>query len=677
MSDTGVRQNRFRALLAGLAIVALVVAAYARVWHAGFIWDDDAHLTKNVCIVGPAGFKEIWTTAEATYYPLVLSTFWLLNKIAGLNPLPFHGLNVLLHSLGAILLFLVLRELDVRGAWIGAALWALHPVMVQSVAWITEMKNTQSAVFYLLAILFFLKSDRERRGWKLALSAAFAAMAITSKTSTVVLPAVLALCVWYRHGRIRTLDFARLLPFVALAAAASAWTIWEQRFHSGAVGAEWAQSFAERAIIAGRDVWFYIGKLAWPHPLIFIYPRWQIDARQALQYAWLLSIIVALVILYARRNRELRPVAFAGAYFLIALLPILGFFDVFFFRYSFVSDHFQYLASMGPLALAGAGLDFLMRKQRALGATATCGLLAICAFLTFAQTARYIDSDTLWKTTLQQNPRCWMAHYELARGLRERGQLDDAAAEYERGLAIWPDYADAHYNLAGIRLERGNTDAALAEYRTAVRLQPNDAELRNNLGNVLLQTGSRTEAIREFETALRLAPNQPVAHINLADALLQTGETDGALAHYRAAIDAGPVPAKVHANLGGVLLRKGDAASATAEFQKALAIDADDRASLTNLSWLLATGGDVSAMDRKQAVALAERANSLSNGRDPFALHSLAAAYASDGRYADAIDAAQRALDLATAARNFRLRDALTRELASYRSNAPYRRPAR
>ena len=153
------RRDWFWALL----LLALVFIAYTQVFWAGFIWDDESHLTQNPCVVGPLGLKEIWTTTQAVYYPLVLTTFWALHKFVGLNPLPYHALNVLLHAVSAILLWRVLRLLELRGAWLGAALWALHPVTVQSVAWVTELKNTQSCVFYLLSILFFLKWEDQGR----------------------------------------------------------------------------------------------------------------------------------------------------------------------------------------------------------------------------------------------------------------------------------------------------------------------------------------------------------------------------------------------------------------------------------------------------------------------------------------------------------------------------------
>jgi hypothetical protein len=366
-----VRFSERRAWLWGLLLIAFVFIAYAQVFHAGFIWDDESHLTRNPCIVGPLGLKEIWTSTQAVYYPLVLTTFWVLHKFVGLNPLPYHILNVLMHAGSAVLLWRILRQLGVRGAWLAAVLWALHPVMVQSVAWVTELKNTQSCLFYLLSIYCFLnwekqsqiiQTSRIRVSLAFGLSLLCFVLATLSKPSVVMLPAVLALCVWWRRRRIQWRDAVALAPFVAVSALASAWTIWEQKFHAGAVGPDWAQSWPERLIIAGRAIWFYLAKLFWPHPLIFIYPRWQLQPSQFTAYLPLVLAVMGLIALWFLPGKAGRAVFFAGAYYVISLFPVIGFFSVYFFRYSFVSDHFQYLASMGPLALvAAAGSEGLNR----------------------------------------------------------------------------------------------------------------------------------------------------------------------------------------------------------------------------------------------------------------------------------------------------------------------------
>jgi protein O-mannosyl-transferase len=580
--EIGVSRWR-REWLWALLLIPLVFIAYAQVFRAGFIWDDESHLTQNPCVVGPLGLKEIWTTTQAVYYPLVLTTFWALHKFVGLNPLSYHALNVLLHAVSAILLWRVLRQLNVRGAWLGAALWALHPVMVQSVAWVTELKNTQSCVFYLLSILFFLKwedqggavsrpSQREttdRRSLVIALSLLFFLLAILSKPSTVMLPIVLALCIWWRRERIQRRDFLALVPFALISAVASIWTVFEQKFHAGAIGGDWAQTRPERLIIAGKAIWFYLGKLVWPHPLIFIYPRWDVDSSKVVAYLPLLAAIAGLVALWFIHAKSGRALFFAAAYYVVSLFPVLGFFDVFFFRYSFVSDHFQYLASMGPLALAGAAIvtavgrfGELRKPSRAdTAALQFSGNIAVVrsksfllpaipgifllslVFLTWRQTAVYHDLVTLYTATLQKNPGCWMAHYNLGIILREQGDVDQALEHYRQAFALRPNYAEAHYNLARCLVEKGQLDDAIEHYEKALKINPADPETHNNLGVTLFGIGRVDDAIVHYQKALAIWPGYAAAACNLANALIVRqlpGDLDDAIARYSMCLAQAP-----------------------------------------------------------------------------------------------------------------------------------------
>ena len=304
-------------------LFAVTVVAFWPALHGGFVWDDDVHLTANPTIVGPLGFKEIWTTVAAVYYPLTLTSFWIQHQLWGLDPFPYHLVNTVMHAAAVILLWRVLIQLKVRGAWYGAALWALHPVQVESVAWITELKNTQSCVFYLLAISLFLKwlagtSQGRRVEWHYLLALLTAVLAILSKTSTVMLPVVLALCWWWKDARWRYRDLFWLAPFFLISLVAGVWTIWEQEHHSGALGLEWMQTWPDRLVIAGRILWFYPGKLLWPNPLIFIYPRWAIDSTRLVAYLPVLGALTLLFILWHKRNGWLRPAFFAFVYYLVS-----------------------------------------------------------------------------------------------------------------------------------------------------------------------------------------------------------------------------------------------------------------------------------------------------------------------------------------------------------------------
>jgi protein O-mannosyl-transferase len=767
-SETGKPHNLQRrscqqACLLGLILTVLIFVAYSRVFSADFIWDDESHLTRNPCIIGPLGFKEIWTSAWAVYYPLVLTTFWALHKFAGLSPWPYHLLNVLLHAGSSLLLWQILRRLNVRGAWLGAALWALHPVIVQSVAWITELKNTQSGFFYLLSIFFFLKWDKETADcadgseqnsrdeltkspfrriadspilW-FSLSLSVFILSTLSKPSVVMLPVVLALCIWWRTGRVRWCDVAALAPFVFISAFASAWTILEQKFHAGAIGAEWAQTWPERLIIAGRSIWFYLAKLAWPHPLIFIYPRWEIDSSQPAAYLPLFAALAGLLVLWLVRAKWSRPVFFAAAYYVVSLFPVLGFFSVYFFRYSFVSDHFQYLASMGPLALAGAGIvtgcGRLTASRRLSVSPSTsrlpppeasgvadsvmaigplvggCGaLLVLLVVLTWQQTAVYHNLVTLYTATLTKNPGCWMAHYNLGIVLNEQGDTDGAIAHYRQALELRPGYAEAHYNLGRLLVQKGQLDEAITHYEKALEINPADAEAQNNLGVTLAGSGRVVEAIAHYQEALKIRPDyaeascnlanalvlkgdlddaiarysvclaqmpdQAEAQYNFASALLREGGTDKAIEHFRKTLQLFPENADAHANLGIALLKKGRERDAITEYQTALRISPENAAAQSNLAWLLATAADPALRNGAEAVALAERGDSASSRGENRAivLRILAAAYAEAGRFNEAKETAQRALQSAQEQGNTVLVNTLRDELALYELGLPY-----
>ena len=584
-----------------LLLVAAVFIAYQQVWRAGFIWDDDAHLTANPCIVGPLGFPAIWTSAAAVYYPLVLTSFWLQHALWGLNPIPYHLVNIAMHAACAILLWRVLLALGVRGAWLGAALWALHPVMVESAAWITELKNTQSCFFYLLAILFFLRwrniqaaSANHAAGGSYALVLLCAALAILSKSSTVMLPVVLALCAWWmQRGWPPWRVAARLVPIFLISLVAGGWTVWEQKFSSGALGRAWEQSWPERILIAGNALWFYLGKLAWPHPLIFIYPRWNIDPTRPLAWLPVLAAAVALFILWRGRNARLRPLFFAAAYFVVSLFPVLGFFNVYFFRYSFVGDHFQYLASMSPLALAGAGLATIFESLRIkwIPPALSASLLVALGFLTWNQCAMYANVETLWQTTTARNPGCWMAHNNLGLALFQRGRTQEAIAQYREALRIDPAFADAQSNLGNALLRQGRTAEAVACYREALRIDPAFPGAHYNLGNVLLQQGRTKEAIAHYREALRVNLAFAEAQSNLGDALLRQGQTGEAVAHYREALRIDPADPETHYNLANALLRQGSVGEAIARYGEALRIDPDYVNAHNNLGAVLLQQG--------------------------------------------------------------------------------------
>jgi tetratricopeptide (TPR) repeat protein len=551
-----------------------------------------------------------------------------------------------------------------------------------------------------------------------------------------MLPFVLALCIWWMRGNIRWRDAVALAPFALISVVASAWTIWEQRFHARAVGPDWVQTFPERLIIAGKAIWFYLSKLAWPHPLIFIYPRWKIDSSTVVAYLPLLAAIAGVVSLWFIRAKWSRALFFAATYYVVSLFPVLGFFSVYFFRYSFVSDHFQYLASMGPLALTGAGVATLLRlygtradfvshpgaaprssstivspRRRLVLSGGLCGiLLASLGFLTWRQTAQYHDLSALYTATLQKNPGCWMAHYNLGILLSQEGEADQAMDHYRQAVVLRPDYAEAHYNLGRLLVEHGQLTDAIAHYERAAAINPADAEAQNNLGVTLFGTGRGDDAIAHYQKALGIRPDYAEASCNLADALIAKGDFNGAIAQYKVCLAAvpdqeeaqynlasallregrtdeaiveyqkvlhiHPESADAHANLGTAWLARGRARDAMAEYTKALQISPENLAALSNLAWLLATAPDPALRNGPEAVRLAERAESTSSRSDkrPTVLRILAAAYAEAGQFAEAKETAKRALEAANIQGNTTLSNALRDEIALYELGLPYRK---
>jgi len=605
-----------RSLLWGFALVAAVILAYLGVLPGEFLWDDDLHVTANPTIVGPLGLREIWTTAAANYFPLVLTNFWVQHALWGVEPLGYHLVTLACHALSAVLLWRVLRQLNVRGAWLGAALWALHPVQVESVAWICELKNTQSAIFFLLAIRFYLRwlktngasapSSSARKtakggaaarltqthGYAYALALLCALLAILSKPSTVTLPVVLALSLWWMQRRLSWRDLLPLGPFFALSLCAAAWTIWEQRFHSGAEGAAWAQTWPERCAIAGHVVWFYLGKLAWPADLIFIYPRWQIDGADLRVYGPLAAMLVVLGLLWWRRDSALRPIFTAAIFFGALLFPVLGFFNIYFFRYSFVGDHFQYLASMGPLALAGAGLTVALERLPAawarLRVIAPAALLAVLGVLTWRESLEYLSHESLWRATLARNPAAAMAWFNLGDTLAKKGRHDEAIASFRRALELRPNDAPGYNDLACELVLIGQPLEAIPLFERALVLRPGYAEVHNNLGNAFRSLGRIVEATAQYEKALAAKPDYPEAHNNLACELSAQGRLAEALTHFETAIRLQPDHAAAHGNRANVLRDFGRLPEAFASYERALQLNSKSAETLANYALALA-----------------------------------------------------------------------------------------
>ncbi|HUB67103.1 MAG TPA: tetratricopeptide repeat protein [Candidatus Methylacidiphilales bacterium] len=589
----------------GLLLALAVLATYLPVLHAGFIWDDDVFVTNNPCIIGPLGLKEIWTTNAADICPLTLTTVWFEHALWGSAPLPYHLANVLLHAACAALLWRVLLSLQVPGAWLGAALWALHPVQVESVAWVTEIKNTQSGLFFLLSILFFVRGLRAesphpegRTGdsGDYALTLFFAALAMASKSSTVVLPVVLCLCAWRVESRWRWNNLAKAAPVFLLSVIACALSLWTQAKPLQASNDPiWRRTFSERLATAGDAVWFYLGKLIWPHPLMMLYPQWQIDAGQWFAYLPALAALIILFVLWFKRDLWPGSAFFAFAYFLITLLPVLGFVNMGFFQFSFVTDHFQYLASMGVMALTGAGLiwllDPILSRHSYVRPALCAGLLLILGAASWQRSWVYRNSVTLWSDTLAKNPACGEAYNNLGAALSRQGQLDKATALFQKALKINPKDARAYFNLGDVLFKKGEMDAAAVQFQKTLEVDPAYAEACVNLGTIFFKEGQTDEAIAQYQRALQINPHLTGAYDNFGKILSQTGQPDQAMIEYQKALEINPNYAQAYYDMGNILVQKGEMDKALAKFQKAAQINPNYVEAHNNVGWIFLREG--------------------------------------------------------------------------------------
>jgi len=661
----------------GVFLLLITLIAYQQTWHAGYIWDDNFHVTQNPTLRDLHGLWRIWSEVAATpqYYPLVHTSFWLEYRLWGLNPLGYHLVNVLLHAFVAILLWRVLVRLQIPGAWLAAAIFAVHPVEVESVAWITERKNVLSAVFYFAAALTYLRfaalravENPSRPCWYLYIASLLLfVFALLSKTVTCSLPGALLLIFWWKNNRLRWRDVVPLLPFFTIGFVLGLFTAWIEKYHVQAQGEAWSLTFVERFLIAGRALWFYASKLFWPAKLTFIYPRWNIDVNAGWQWLFPLATVVVIVLLWWTRRWLGRGPLVALLFFAGTLLPALGFVDVFPFRYSFVADHFQYLASVGLIVLVAAGL---MRLPRAVPAI----LLVLLAVLTWRQVGIYRDLETLWRDTLEKNPVSWMAQNNFAAVLMQNGRLDEAITHLQKALEIDPDNVETHNNLGYVLLQMGRAEESLAHFQRALEIEPNRvASVHYNLGHALLQKGRADEAVSHLEKALKIDPTYLPARGDLGNALLQIGRVEESFAHLQRALEIDPDYIAAHFNLANTLLQMGRVDEAVLHLQKVLTTNPNDPDAQKNMAWVLATWPEARIRDGAKAIELAERANQLAKGQDPIITLTLAAAYAEGGRFPDAIRTAEAALQLATDSGNVALAKGIRAHIALYRSGHPFR----
>jgi Flp pilus assembly protein TadD len=547
-----------RRFAAGAAlIVVATIVAYLPALHGGPVWDDDYMLTAAPVMTDPHGLARIWTDLSAVpvYYPLTLSALWLESRVFGLHDLTgYHVVNVLLHAANGVLAWRLLRQLRVRGAFAAGLLWCVHPVAVESVAWVTELKNTLSGLFYLLTMGALLRSmgvipTTGHRGRWYAIALLTFGLALAAKTTAATLPAAALLLAWYRTGRVRAGQVWAIVPFLIVAAVSGAITQHVETTYTGTWREQWSLTHTQQVLVAGRALWFYAAKLAWPSGLSFAYPRWHVDPAVAWQWAYPAAAVAVVAALWAARRRPGRGPLVGVLFFAGTLAPALGFFHVLYQRYSFVADHFQYLAGLGLIAIATGWIARTPhRVQAAVVAFATVALVVA----TFLSSRRFASDEAAWSAALVVDPRNPFASLNVATDRIDRGDTADvepllaaAAAnplsaggawaargrmaegqqrypeamdDYARSVALDPTDARSRFQLGSILLLAGQFPAAAEQLRAAVAYRPLWAEAHDNLGVALLHSGHAAEAAVEFHLAQQLKPDLPLVQRHLAEA---------------------------------------------------------------------------------------------------------------------------------------------------------------
>ena len=558
--------------LAGFLLLLVTFLAYWPCLHGQFVWDDDSWTTslapyfRNI-----AGLVALWIhpTVLQQYIPLTGTSFWLDYQLWGFSTLPYHIENIILHGIAAVLFWRVLRRLEIPGAWLAGAILALHPVMVESAAWITERKNVLSVVLFLTALFaygrfthFWKKPDdvakpRDWNAYTTALLLFFAAL--LAKATTFPLPPLLLLLAWWKYGRIRwRADVLPTIPFFALAIGLGQFNSWIEKHHLGAQGSHWAFTLPERCLIAGRALWFYVGKLLWPANLCFVYPRWHIDSSSPVQWLFPAAAAAVLFALWFFRNRIGRGPAVAVFFFVGSLVPLLGFMNIYYMRYSFVCDHWVYLPSLGLIALAAALLARLAEKIRVPAALLGFAVIVLPLFtvLTWRDSAMYANVEQLYQTTLARNPDATMAHINLAQFLIANGRLDEAVGHLQTAVAQEPDEPIAHRKLGVAFAQKGLRSEAIAEFEKAIALKPDFAGAYFSLGDSFYHQGRLADATGQFQKAVQFDTNFTLAYNNLAAISLEQGRPAEAIAYDERAVAAQPDDPRAQSDLGRLLLNQ-------------------------------------------------------------------------------------------------------------------------
>lgn len=678
-------RDRFLNDLAFCVFIAVAVfIAYSPALRGTYVWDDEQWTTLLAPVLKDfGGLWQMWKdpTVLQQYFPVTGTTFWLDHHLWNDSTTAAHIENVWFHIVSALLFWRLLQKLKVPGAYLATTIFALHPIMVESVAWIAERKNVLSMALFLGAMLAYGRSVRfweevkeaPPRWGSYTLALILFALALLAKISVFAMPALLLLIVWWKTGRLRWRDVLPTLPFFVLTIGFGLFISYWEKHHVGAQGEDFSMTFTERMLVAGRAFWFYVGKLIWPVGFCPVFPRWQLDVHSVAQWLWPATALVALASVVALRNRIGRGPVVAVIFYVGALFPLLGFLSAYGMIYSFVSYRWVYVPSLGLITLACAVLSSIkIRGGQAWISTSEIVILGLLlGRFTWNDAHLYRNSEAHWQATLAGNPDCWVAYYDFANDRFNEERIDESIVLYKRAVELRPQYAQAHNNFANALMKVGKLEEAMEHFNKTLEIEPGLATTHYNLANCFFLLNRLDEAAEHFRKAIALRPALADAHNNLALILFRQGRLNEALPEYRKVIEIKPDNADAHCNLAETLVQVNAVHEALDEYDTALRLNPDQGTALARLAWIRATARDTSLRDGEKALRFARHAEELAAGKDASVLRILAAALAENKQFDEAAATARRALDLPKL--DPTLREALQADIQRYEFRLPTR----
>lgn len=531
----------FRTNLIRAAVIILAgLLVYYPAMNGDWLWDDAIYITGNPLLLDPARLWKAWFVPGSfiEYYPLEQTVQWVQWKLWAGETFGYHFTNVVLHLLSALLVWKLLCKFGLRWAWLGGLIFAIHPMNVESVAYISELKNTLSLPFFILSCCAFIDFEESKWTRDYVLALGFFLAAMLAKISMMTFPFVILLYVWWKRGKICRIDILRVIPFLLLSLALGATTYWSgihfEQLNPSHPAALPMGSLASRIPLAGLIITSYLTHALWPLEPLPIYPRWSMESYTLAAFLPWLLLLAVLALLWSQRKTWGRHALLGLGFFLIMLLPFSGLVIISYMNFSWTMDHFLYIPMIGLIGLVVASLeqirDQLPRVPRAIFIAVLSFAMLFLAMRAQDYAAVWTDPGSLWSYTVERNPQAWLAHYNLGNDLRLHKKYNEAIDQYRQAIQLNPKYDWAHNNL-GMALGNipDHLPEAIAEYRLALGLRPDSAEAHNNLANALLQTpGNELEAIYEYEAALRIKPDFVEAKYNLALVLAKTGRLDQA-----------------------------------------------------------------------------------------------------------------------------------------------------